>query len=184
MKLLIFDQAMTEQVYAGRKTMARIYMEKQPIMQSHVSYAEVMENCLLDARSREHKFPYKSQFPLREWWRKAGHGYEYKTDRQDMEAKDWQSPAMMPLKAARLWLEITEVYCERFSEMHEAEFDADGMRPMKRIAGTQSFYNYDRNNYSAKSKLETMHTYYMTKYKYLRMDDWAWIVHFQPMSGL
>lgn len=184
MKLLIFDQAMTEQVYAGRKTMARIVMDPQPVFKSHVVYAEVMENKVLDDRQRAFTFPYKSQFPLREAWRRREGGYEYRTNHPHSSDKDWQSAAMMPIAAARMWLEITVVYCERFTELHDAEFDAEGIRPMKRIGGGACYFNYIVGNYSAKTKKESLETYYHSKNKFLRPDDWAWVIHFEQMSAL
>ena len=183
MKLLIFDQAMTEQVYAGRKTMVRVYMERQPSMQSQTNYAQVYEDRLRDDRGKFYIFPYKTTIPLREWWRKTEYGFEYKTDRNDLEAKDWQSPAMMPIRAARVWLDITEVYIERFSEISGTEFDAEGIKPGKQIVDMM-YWNYLTNRYSAKTKQESIQSYYMSKIPTLDLREWGWVIHFQHATSL
>jgi hypothetical protein len=182
MKLLIFDEQMTKEVYSGRKTMARVYMERQPSMPSHVVFAEVEDAMLKDARGSVHLFPFKRTFPLREWWRRAGHGFEYKTDGIDPDGK-WTNPTNLPIKAARMWLEITEVYCERFSEISGTEFDAEGIKPAKEI-GLPSYWDYTRKMYSAKTKQNSIESYYMSKIPNLRRDEWGWVIHFQSMTAL
>lgn len=182
MKLLIFDQQMTEQVYSGRKTMHRIRMEPQPSVGSNYLYGVVEDGIYLDERNRVHKFPLKRTFPLREWWRKSGHVFEYKTDGIDPDGK-WKNPNNLPLKAARVWLDITEVYIERFSEISGTEFDVEGMKPPRQIA-VPSYWNYERKMYSAKTKQESIQSYYRSKIPNLDMNDWAWVIHFQHATNL
>lgn len=172
------------EMLAGRKTMARIAMAKQPTFPSHVVYAELHDGKFYDDIGKMYNFQHHRQFPIREPWRRREGGYEYRSDCDDSSDRNWVSHLMMPLAAARTWMEITDIYIERFSELHPSEFDAEGIRLMKFLTNSESYWDYVHNRYSAKTKLESMESYYILKYPDLRRSDWMWVIHFQTMSAL
>ena len=183
MRLLIFDPEMTKEVYSGRKTMARIAMDDQPTFTSNYAYCECEEDgSFRDGRGKLFTFPYKRVFPLREWWRETDGLFQYRTDSPD-DAGKWRNPNNMLLKHTRVWIEITVIYLERFSEISGHEFDAEGIKPAKNI-GIPSYWNYSMHNYSCKTKQDSIISYYAKKNKHMDMTNWAWVIHFQHLTAI
>lgn len=90
---------------------------------------------------------------VKETWRcRGGREYEYQqhqpsivyragVDAVEDVSEEWRPSIFMPRWAARIWLEVIEVRCERLQNISEADADAEGVTPIKRHLG-MGFYNH------------------------------------------
>ncbi len=139
-KPILFNTEMVRAILDGRKTCTRRLVKPQPGKE----YKNVFT--ISDGETLEWVFaedlpsgsgvcvnpPYQPGDILyvRETWKRAANGYYYYESWQKDDIADiikWKPSIHMPRKAARIWLEVTNVRVERLQEITEDECIAEGI---------------------------------------------------------
>ena len=121
-------------------------------------------------------------------WVPGVNGISYRADCVDPESErcreelgyKWRSPMLMPRWAARLWLRITAVRCERVQEISEADAFAEGVEIPSHLRwkpGPQTYENELRNE----ARLGYMHTWDAINgntYRWVS-NPWVWVYTFE-----
>lgn len=143
---------MIKAILEGRKTQTRRIVKKKYTntdfqlrgnslveIQNDVPVARKNEN----GTTTRHFTPYEERSPqyqigdilwVRETWAEFGSGFIYKADsfqkHEDIGVK-WRPSIHMPKKAARIFLEITNIRCERLQDISEEDAIAEGIKRYK-----------------------------------------------------
>lgn len=131
-KPILFNTAMVREIIAGKKTQTRRICRGQP------------QDGITSPEKSGYKPPYQAGDLLyvRETWKQATVGtagpglidlYLYKAEEpQDttgmMVEGHWHPSIHMPKEAARIWLKVTNVRCERLQDMDEDDAYYEGFR--------------------------------------------------------
>ena len=117
---MLFNTEMVRAILDGRKTQTRRIVKNQSLTE------EQLKNCG------------KPCYPgdilwVRETWtvwsRTLGKmpAFHYKADGEDLANVKWHPSIHMPKEAARIWLKVTNVKCERLQDISFADIQAEGM---------------------------------------------------------
>lgn len=131
---MLFNTEMVRAILDGRKTQTRRIVKNQSLTE------EQLKNCG------------KPCYPgdilwVRETWtvwsRTLGKmpAFHYKADGEDLANVKWHPSIHMPKEAARIWLKVTNVKCERLQDISFADIQAEGM-------DMDEWYEYDEWQHS------------------------------------
>lgn len=131
---MLFNTEMVRAILDGRKTQTRRIVKNQSLTE------EQLKNCG------------KPCYPgdilwVRETWtvwsRTLGKmpAFHYKADGEDLVNVKWHPSIHMPKEAARIWLKVTNVKCERLQDISFADIQAEGM-------DMDEWYEYDEWQHS------------------------------------
>lgn len=131
---MLFNTEMVRAILDGRKTQTRRIVKNQSVTE------EQLKNCG------------KPCYPgdilwVRETWtvwsRTLGKmpAFHYKADGEDLVNVKWHPSIHMPKEAARIWLKVTNVKCERLQDISFADIQAEGM-------DMDEWYEYDEWQHS------------------------------------
>ncbi|MFJ1424852.1 hypothetical protein ACILFS_00875 [Capnocytophaga canimorsus] len=148
-KPILFSTEMVEAILEGRKTQTRRVIKKKYTntdFQLRGNILVEIQNDIPVVRKNKngtttrHFRPYEERSPqyqtgdilwVRETWAEFGNGFIYKADsfqeHEDVGVK-WRPSIHMPKKAARIFLEVTNVRCERLQDISEEDAIAEGVR--------------------------------------------------------
>ena len=95
------------------------------------------------------------------------HHYDYAAESGDDWRKygPWKSPRFMPKDAARIWLEIKRIRCERLQEITDIDGEAEGF---KRLGDFIEFW-------------DSMHE---KKGRGRRSNPWVWVIEFKRIREI
>lgn len=189
-KPILFNTEMVKAILAGRKTQTRRIVKNQSLTE------EQLKNCG------------KPCYPgdilwVRETWtvwsRTLGRmpAFHYKADGEDLVNVKWHPSIHMPKEAARIWLKVTNVKCERLQDISFADIQAEGM-------DMDEWYEYDEWQHSVGDGMgdevpvifENPYHFFgsrvwdstmgsLEKYEKYGWDanPWVWVIEFERMEG-
>jgi len=139
MKPIIFSTEMVQAILAGRKTMTRRAVPLRIVHQfdwtKGLSDAVFVEQATGDVYDACYPAPYKvgSVLYVRETWYLDDFGYQFRVCDNgqifyDDGSTKWKPSIHMPKEAARIFLKVTEVRCERLRDITEEDAIAEGVR--------------------------------------------------------
>jgi len=137
---MLFKTEMVQAILAGTKTQTRRLLKMPPKKLEHNS----ITNAYIGESGREYKCPYGQVGDIiwvRETFQETtflhvsdeNYGYIYKASEngREWEANDeswkWKPSLFMPKKAARIFLEITDIRAERLNDISEGDAIAEGI---------------------------------------------------------
>ena len=140
MKPIIFSTPMVKAILAGKKTMTRRPLKRQPekswgdVYQWHSKGVSICTGCDKLKDSLVDYAPYKPGDVLygRETWAEVGWGsghYIYRADDLKKYKDDgkWRPSIHMPREAARIFLKVPDVRAERLQDITIADIFAEGI---------------------------------------------------------
>jgi len=160
MKPILFSTLMVQAILAGRKTMTRRVMNPQPRPENSYFGGQVTHSadkkllaCVGFSRSAlavadydYAKQPYRTGDILyvRETWFGKDDWFAYKADNPEPDFyAPWRSPATMPRAAARIFLRVTDVRCERVQEILCGDMKREGCIPATVTGGQYQQWQRD-----------------------------------------
>ena len=197
-KPILFNTEMVKAILAGRKTQTRRIVKNQLLSE------EQLKKCGKPCYPGDILY-------VRETWKQATTGtagpglidqYLYKADEpQDTEGMmvegRWHPSIHMPKEAARIWLKVMNVRCERLQDISFADIQAEGM-------DMDEWYEYDEWQHSVGDGMgdevpvifENPYHFFgsrvwdstmgsLEKYEKYGWDanPWVWVIEFEKMEG-
>jgi len=181
---ILFNTEMVKAILEGRKTQTRRIIKPQPTQK--IDSKEIWFN---SGKSLD-KPPCKvgDTIWVRETWQesecfdfavKGGYAYlanefEYELS-QEYQIK-WRPSIHMPRKAARLFLKVTNVRCERLQEITNSDIRAEGAAEFGCVTHRLNFQNLWDSIYAPKGYgFGNEHTYGWLE------NPWVWVIEFERM---
>lgn len=96
---------------------------------------------------------------------------------------DWKPSIFMPKAAARIWLEITEVWVEKLQDINKEDAVAEGVQKIT-VSGTDHWKRYDGYQLLASSPVVS----FWSLWAHINGEDaweqnpWVWVVCFKVIS--
>lgn len=150
LKPILFDTEMVRALLEGRKTVTRRVVKPQPVLDGHLWKLggaawrdSVLSVPVMLGHSLYNRAPYQPSDMLwvRETWQvQRGGGYMYRADTiwplctsitpdwRCVPDIPWKPSIHMPREAARIFLRVTDVRCERLQEITSDQIDAEGCK--------------------------------------------------------
>lgn len=194
MKPILFSTPMVRAILDNRKSMTRRVVKPQPVYRSDwgtMGY-EWKDKAFVTSEfsSGILRFaPYQAGDILwvRETWQpeiEYGWKYNYKATYENLKCGKWRSAMFMPRIAARIWLRVTDVRCERVSDITEEDAIREGCR-----IGDQYLGKHSTPALSAKQSFMWLWNILNGKRGYIFSDTvWVWVIVFEriekPMEEL
>lgn len=181
-KPILFNTAMVRAIIAGKKTQTRRICKGQP------------QDGITSPEKSGYKPPYQAGDLLyvREAWAGIKLGpkgketttYWYRADEDDdrLNPDDrWRPSIHMPKEAARIWLKVTNVRCERLQEITHEDVIAEGIQATLLEAGHPD--NPYKNSECIRYYFDRLwdSTIKKTDLYYSGWDanPWVWVIHFE-----
>jgi hypothetical protein len=138
MKPILFSTPMVRAILEGSKTMTRRVVPERILEKQLVVDVPVRIHC-------EHYAPIRVGDVLwvRETWRFDEGEYFYKADDDCPEGYDWKPSIFMPKEAARIFLKVTGIRCERLQDITEEDAIKEGVETIiSKFTGRQYYKDY------------------------------------------
>jgi hypothetical protein len=192
---MLFSTEMVKAILDDRKTQTRRICKRQPT--PHTAYNSYKDGtfniCGADYDSNDIKCPYGSVGDVlwvRETWLNVNAideepGYVFKADNPNWmmaSGEHWKPSIHMPKKAARIWLEITNIRVERLHEITELDAMKEGI--LRDPLSVTKYHNYlDESfpTYSAKHSFKSLWVSINGDESWLD-NPWVWVVEFKRIE--
>nr|WP_300184589.1 hypothetical protein [uncultured Agathobaculum sp.] len=200
MKPILFNTGMTRAILEGRKTVTRRVMKPQPVgnslikMPDHSCYpgywAEVGSERVIKPLYQ----PGDVLWVRETWTRSMAGTFMYRADETAIVCDRWRPSIHMPREAARIFLRVTSVRCERLQEITEEGAKAEGIcgfflgmgeTGYSATPDAKSFYDGPVGAF-ANLWDSTMpkHLYKFKRYPFYWEDNpWVWVIEFERIGN-
>ncbi len=189
-KPILFSTEMVRAILEGRKTQTRRII-KGPGEINRNDYNNHWPFVRTEEGYEEKPCPYGEVGNLlwvRETFIKSEYAtdlYYYKTDK-GVSGK-WKPSIHMPKSAARIWLEITNVRCERLNEISEQDAISEGIEQTEDKAFGKVWANYGKLYKDALFYYNPIHSF-ASLWENIngevswRLNPWVWVIEFKLIS--
>lgn len=189
LKPILFNTEMVRALLEGRKTVTRRVVKPQPMLDGHLwklggaAWSDgVLSVPVIFGHSLYNRAPYQPSDMLwvRETWQvQRGGGYMYMADMiwpfctsitpdwRCVPDIPWKPSNHMPREAARIFLRVTDVRCERLQEITSDQIDAEGFK------GDLSWFQIDWD--SAIKPID------FDRYGW-EANPWVWVIEFERVA--
>ena len=189
LKPILFDTEMVRALLEGRKTVTRRVVKPQPVLDGHLwklggaAWSDsVLSVPVMLGHSLYNRAPYQPGDVLwvRETWQvQRGGGYMYMADTiwplctsitpdwRCVPDIPWKPSIHMPREAARIFLRVTDVRCERLQEITSDQIDAEGCK------GDLSWFQLVWNS--------TVKPIDFDRYGW-EANPWVWVIEFERVE--
>lgn len=164
---IIMSSESVRAILDGRKTQTRRVVKRQdkPIRLKDCPYGKVGDKLWAKETWRPH-----------EEFEDAQVLYLYKADYPSGLNVHWKSSRFMPKKAARIWLEITNIRVERVQDISGGDAQKEGW------SREQEMFPTINTDYKAKNWFQTLWDSLNAKRGYdWDKNSWVWVIEFRQM---
>lgn len=181
-KPILFNTEMVKAILDGRKTMTRQVIKPQP--QGHF---EVSENpiYIYDTDFSQGKImpPYQTGdilYVREAFAQPATHIFWYKaTPPKGCENLLWKPSIHMPKEAARIFLRVTKVHCERLQEIDGQEVLKEGVNTL--VHPEADYFNTNQREAFERLWNSTIKKKDLEKYGW-DASPWVWVIEFEKVE--
>lgn len=200
-KPIIFSTEMVKAILKGRKTQTRRIIKgtDDTYFQSLVHAHSGLYTFVLNGNYSPNNEDVINKYPacnigdilwVRETFGKTELGFVYAANvccpKYDKPEKGWKPSIHMPKVAARIFLKVTNVRCERLQDISDEDCIAEGIEPMIIIEETQYYKIYGSknptvsNSYPNRSFKSLWDS--INKEKDYLYNPWVWVYEFEKIE--
>ena len=205
-KPILFSTEMVQAILAGRKTQTRRIVKPQPnyfpYTDSKEGHEKTLKNYIdegLKNGAIKGKYHIGDILWVRETFCDVSHNLEnencflYKADflGTTSELVKWKPSLFMPKEAARIFLKVTNIRCERLQDISEEDAITEGIAVSSKVGSDGHYYYKDYNDTTdwpevgwmhASTSFETLWQSINAKKHPWESNPWVWVYEFERIE--